>query len=428
MFKLWSSIKKDWRILTRDKMGLVIMFLMPIILAIVIASVQNSTYELVNNKKITLLFLSNDTSGAAKEMESKLSNSGMFALQKMPVGSNFESVKKQIQSKEALVGIVIPKGYTQSVISKAEHVSSQALVVLSADETSANSVQKNTDTIVLFYHPVLQKSFRQGVEAALQHVLQVVQSKYIVRQLYSAINENAAIPDSLEKQILTNDNPIVSISASKDSGRLVPNATQHNIPAWTVFAMFFIVISLGSNIVKEKTTGSFLRLKTMPTSLAVSIVSKQITYLVITILQAIIIFSIGRWGFPFMGLPALNFPYDIWGLFLVILISGLSATSFAAVVGIFSKTQEQSNGIGAISIVFFAAIGGLLVPSFAMPESFQFIMNFSPLHWSLEAFYGLFLEGGRLKDILINLAEILLIVAIFQFATWWGMKRLKLID
>lgn len=428
MFKLFASIKKDWRILVRDKMGLALMFIMPIVLAIVIASVQNSTYELVNNKKIPLLILNKDTGNAARVLEASLEKGGMFILKKLPPAKD-SLIKACIANKDALLGIIIPENYTQDVLQKAETVASQALQgisMVSADSVSREN-KTTTSPLILYYHPVLQKSFRQGIDGALGSVLQIVQSKYIVRQLYSGINESANIPDELEQQILTNQTPIHQFSVSKDSGTSVPNATQHNIPAWTVFAMFFIVISLGSVIVREKSSGSFLRLKTMPTSLLVSVIAKQITYISITIIQAIVIFSIGKWLFPKMGLPALNFPADMLGLLLVIIICGWCAASFAICVGIFSKTQEQVNGIGAISIVLFAAIGGLLVPAFAMPDSFQNIMRISPLHWCLEAFYGLFLEGGKLKDIFASLIPLFIIIFILQFAAWAGMKKQQLI-
>ncbi|MCH5691071.1 hypothetical protein LWM68_46725 [Niabella sp. W65] len=51
-----GDYKKDWRILTRDKVGLTLMFVMPIVLAIVITTVQNSTFELVNDKKYPSCF------------------------------------------------------------------------------------------------------------------------------------------------------------------------------------------------------------------------------------------------------------------------------------------------------------------------------------------------------------------------------------
>ena len=431
MFKLWSTIKKDALILLRDKVGLTLMFVMPIILAIVIASVQNSTYELVTDKKIPLLFLNKDTAEAAKVLEQALEKGGMFILKKVSSQESDSALRLRLQSKEALLAIVVPENYTRDVLLKSENISAQALAVMSVtnvDSTTSGASGGERilpSPITLYYHPVLQPSFRQGIDGALGSVLQIVQSKYIVRQLYSGINDNATIPDTLENQILTNETPINQLAVSKDGGALVPNATQHNIPAWTVFAMFFIVISLGSSIVREKTNGSFMRLKTMPTPLWVSLVSKQITYIAITILQAIVIFALGRWLFPKMGLPALNFPSDMLGLSLVIFICGWCAASFAIAVGVFSKTQEQSNGIGAISIVLFAAIGGLLVPAFAMPESFQTVMLLSPLHWCLEAFYGLFLEGGKLKDVFKTLMPVLLIIIVLQAVAWFGMRKLK---
>ena len=426
MFKLFASIKKDWLILFRDKVGLAIMFIMPIVLAIIIASVQNSTYELVNNKKIPLLILDKDTAKTAKKLETALAKNGMFILKKAAATETDSMLKVRVQNKEALLGMIIPANYTQDVLHKSENVSSQALQVMSVveEETSeAQVAEAKAQPIEIYYHPVLQPSFRQGIDGALNSVLQIVQSKYIVRQLYSGINNDATIPDTLENQILTNQTPIHQIPVSKGKKVIVPNATQHNIPAWTVFAMFFIVISLGSSIVREKNSGSFLRLKTMPTPLSLSIISKQVTYIVITILQAIVIFALGKWLFPLIGLPSLNFPSDKAGLLLVIFISGWCATSFAIFVGVFSKTQDQSNGIGAISIVLFAAIGGLLVPSFAMPDSFQTVMRLSPLHWCLEAFYGLFLEGGAFKDVLKNLIPVFIIIAVLQLAAWIGMHR-----
>jgi ABC-2 type transport system permease protein len=424
MHKLFASIQKDWLILIRDKVGLALMFIMPIVLAIIIASVQNSTYELVNDKKTPLLILNKDTAEAGRELEATLAKGGMFILKTIPASQNDSMIKIRIQNKEALLGLVIPDHYTQHVLEKAESVAAQALKVISVAEENTTTAQETTTAapLKIYYHPVLQPSFRQGIEGALSSVLQIVQSKYIVRQLYSGINDNASIPDSLENQILTNQTPINQFPVSKDERAVVPNATQHNIPAWTVFAMFFIVISLGSNIVREKNNGSFLRLKTMPTSLSLSLISKQITYILITILQAMIIFALGRWFFPIIGLPSLNFPSDMLGLLLVIFICGGCAVSFAIIVGVFSKTQEQSNGIGAISIVLFAAIGGLLVPAFVMPDSFQTPMRLSPLHWCLEAFYGLFLEGGIFKDVIKNLIPVFIIIIVLQIAAWMGMR------
>ncbi|MCH5599627.1 ABC transporter permease [Niabella ginsengisoli] len=428
MYKLWATIKKDWRILTRDKVGLTLMFVMPIVLAIVITTVQNSTFELVNDKKVPLLLLNKDKGVVGKELEATLQKGGMFTIKKLSAGQGENILKQRLQNKEALLALIIPEQYTSDVLAKSEKVAGQALqsIAVASDTTSIEG-KRPVASVVLYYHPVLQSSFRQGIDGALSSVLQIVQSKYIVRQLYSAINDSAAIPNNLEQEILTNQTPVQQFSVSKDGDHVIVNATQHNIPAWTVFAMFFIVISLGASIVREKNSGSFMRLKTMPTSLTLAIISKQITYIIITVIQALIIFSIGKWIFPHIGLPGLDFPNDKASLMLVIILCGWCAASFAIMIGVFAKTQEQSNGIGAVVIVLFAAVGGLLVPAFAMPQSMQGVMRISPLHWCLEAFYGLFLEQGDLKDIFLILVPIIIMIFIFQLIAFIGMKRQRLI-
>ena len=139
------------------------------------------------------------------------------------------------------------------------------------------------------------------------------------------------------------------------------------------------------------------------------------------------LFRSGVWLFPYMNLPALNLPADLLGLSIVSLFCGWCAVSYAICVGVFAETQEQANGFGAVSIVILAALGGLMVPAFAMPDSFQTIIKLSPLHWCLEAYYGLFLEGGKLNDVLTNIIPLIVIAILIQLATVWGLKRKKLI-
>ena len=426
MFKLRATILKDIRILLRDKVGLMLMLLMPVLLAIVITTVQNSTFELVNNNKVPLILYNKDTGQVSTEFIRALDKIGMFELKNLDSSQNEKDIVSRMHAKDALVAIIIPENYTDQTLSKAKNITKEALKNVNIAEDTVKNVSINEVPLTLYYHPVLQQSFRNSINGALRSALQLVQSKYIVRQLYTTVNEQT-IPDSLENQITANQLPVNEIPVSRDGSRNIPNATQHNIPAWTIFAMFFIVISLGSSIVREKQSGSFVRLRTLPTNFMVALASKQITYLFVTLLQAAIIFSIGTWLFPKMELPPLNLPADKLGLFLVTLACGWCATSFAICIGVFAQTQEQSNGFGAVSIVILAAIGGLLVPSFAMPASFQLIMRLSPLHWCLEAYYGLFLEGGKLKDVIFNILPLLGITFIIQLISLYGLKRKNLI-
>ena len=426
MYKLRAAILKDLLILTRDKVGLLCMFAMPILLAIVITALQNSTFELVNNNKVPLLLCNKDTGAISKQLVTAIEKVGIFNLKQIIADESEKTISDRMHAKDALVAIIIPANFSSKMILKANDISRRAMSDFGVNTDTSKQIKIDVDAVTMLYHPVLQESFRQSIKGALRSTLQLTESKQILKSLYFSLNEKE-LPPQLENDILNNQIAINEIGISRDGSKKIPNATQHNIPAWTIFAMFFVVISLGSSVVKEKLNGSFVRLKTLPTNYFLALLSKQITYLLVTILQAAIIFSIGIWLFPSMGLPRLNLPLDIVGLILVTLICGWCAVSFAICIGVFSQTQEQANGIGAVSIVILAAIGGLLVPSFAMPDSFKNIIQLSPLHWCLQAFYGLFLEGGKLKDIIINILPLLVITLFLQLIAFAGLKNKNLI-
>jgi ABC-2 type transport system permease protein len=427
VFKLKATILKDIQILTRDKVGLICMFLMPILLAIVITATQNSTFELVNKNKVPLLLCNKDTGDAARQLVNAIDKVGMFDIKKITADESEAAIAKRMHEKDALVAIIIPHNFSNKINVRATATAAKALnnFGLQAD-TVMSKPDTSMQAISLLFHPVLQASFRQSVNGALQSALQMVQSKQVIKAVYFSLNEKP-LPDTLEKEIINNQVAINEIAISRDGSKTVPNASQHNIPAWTIFAMFFVVISLGSSVVREKLNGSFVRLKTLPTNYLLSLFSKQLTYLLVTLLQAATIFAIGIYLFPYLGLPKLNMPSDVFGLFVVSVICGWCAVSFAILIGVFAQTQEQANGIGAVSIVMMAAIGGLLVPAFAMPQSFQPIIRLSPLHWCLESYYGLFLEGGKLEDILVNILPLLGITILIQLIALYGLKRKNLI-
>ncbi len=425
MFKLKATIKKDLRILLRDKVGISLMFVMPIILVIVVTSIQTSTFNLVNKNRLPILISNRDTGQASKQLVSAIGKIGMFNVYTFKGGNNEKAMVDSMHQKDAMLGVIIPSNFSAKVSAKSKSIAGKALKSFGLQSDSVKQVG-DIDPLTIYYNPVLQESLRLSVQGAIRSSLQLVESRETLRSLYFSINEKE-LPENLEHEMLNNQTAINEIPVSKDGTRATPNATQHNVPAWTIFAMFFIIMSLGGSVVREKVSGSFIRLKTLPTNYLVGIISKQITYLAVTMLQAAVIFSMGIWLFPYIGLSALNLPKDVFALFVVTLFCGWCAVSYAICVGVFANTQEQSNGFGAVSIVILASVGGLMVPSFAMQGFFKSAADLSPMHWCLQAYYTLFLEGGKLKDVINNIIPLFLITVLLQFVTFFGLKRKNLI-
>ena len=427
MYKLWATILKDVRVLRRDRLGLMFLFLMPCVLVLIVTGMQRGTFDLANNTRVPLLVCNKDTGAASLQFIRAVDTMGLFEIRPISASQDEGMIRERLHRKEALLAVVLPPDFSAQITGRTNVLAGKALKSFGLGDSAAKEPEKvNGTPLTLYYHPVLEETFRRSAEGSLYSALQLVESRQLLKTIYFSINEKE-LSDTLENELLTNREKIREVPVSRDPSRNAPSVSQHNVPAWAIFAMFFIVVSLGSGIVRDKRNGSFIRLKTLPTSYVVAILSKQITYLCVTMLQTLLIFSIGVWIFPLVGLPRLDLPADWFGLVLVSLLCGWCAVSYAICVGVFAVTEEQANGFGALSIVILAAIGGLMVPDFIMTGTMRSFMKFSPLHWCLDAYYGLFLEGGKLSDVWPNVLSLIFIIAGLQGIALWGLKRKNLV-
>ena len=109
----------------------------------------------------------------------------MFKLNQVMPGEQSEAiVKERMHAKDALVALIIPADFTVDINRKARSTANKALKDFGLEADTALS-SKKMDSVLFFYHPVLQQSFRQSVQGALNSALQLVQSKQILRTLYA---------------------------------------------------------------------------------------------------------------------------------------------------------------------------------------------------------------------------------------------------
>jgi ABC-2 type transport system permease protein len=240
MFKLKATIIKDIRILTRDKVGISLMFIMPIILVIVVTNIQNSTFQLVNKNKLAVIINNRDTGQAGKQLIKAIDKIGMFTVSQVSGNQNETQMSDAMHERDAMLGIIIPSNFSQKVNAKSKSIAGKALKSFGLQEDSIKHVG-DVDPLTVYYNPVLQDNIRLSIQGAIRSALQLVESRETLRSLYYSINEKV-LPDSLEHEMLNNQTAINEIPVSKDGTRVTPNATQHNVPAWTIFAMFFVIM------------------------------------------------------------------------------------------------------------------------------------------------------------------------------------------
>ncbi|WP_198085820.1 ABC transporter permease [Variovorax sp. E3] len=201
-----------------------------------------------------------------------------------------------------------------------------------------------------------------------------------------------------------------------------PTSVQQNVPAWLVFGMFFVVASLSSLFVQERSSGALGRLQSLGVSRTMLLASKALPYLGVNALQAVLMLAAGIWFMPLIGGDALSLAGIHWGALLLSLAAvSLAAVSLSLALACLVRSHAQAATIGPMVNVLMAAAGGIMVPKFVMPGFMQRLVEVSPMNWGLEALLTVLLRGGGVADALpqigrlVVFAAVMFVVAVFLF-------------
>jgi ABC-2 type transport system permease protein len=164
----------------------------------------------------------------------------------------------------------------------------------------------------------------------------------------------------------------------------------------------------------------------MPGSYMIVILGKMLMYVFVSLIQFALMLCVGLFILPLMGLPQLNIGDNLPVLFLVAFSAGLAATGFGLLVGTIATSHDQASLFGAVFVIILAAIGGVWVPTFVMPEVMKQISVISPLNWGLEAFYGIFLRNFGFKEVFPEVAKLLTFFLVSLGGAYWYQKYRQL--
>ncbi len=389
---------KEVLILIRDLGGLAIIFIMPMVLIFVMALIQDSTFRKLDETSLSVLFIDDDLDSVGLFIEQGLINSEMILLEKEYNGKMLDrdAMISLVSEGKYQIGIIVPAGATETLRNKAAYLVEKAF---EDNESTVVESDFEASMLILYFDPVIKQSFRETVRMALSKLTYGVESKMVFKLFAEKVSDILDAETTLEYD----PSGIIRIEERDALNRrteIIPNSVQHNVPAWAVFAMFFILIPLTANIIKERKTGSMLRIRLMPGSYMVTIGAKIIVYLVISIIQFVLMLLVGVLILPLFGLPLLELGDHVLALLVMIIATGLAATGYGMALGSIANTPEQAAAFGSVSVIIFAALGGIWVPVFMMPPIMQKISVISPLNWGLEGFYSIFLRGGGIIDIL----------------------------
>jgi ABC-2 type transport system permease protein len=398
MRALLKLLYKDFLVIIRDRGGLAMLFLMPLTLVLIMTSLQDTTFRSLKESGVHLILLNNDNDSLGLAIGNELARSKLFTIhQDIEKGENAERrVKEAVAMGRYLVGVVIPEHATQHI---RERVQKNVALTFLID---SNTLKPDPDSVFikLYIDPATKNSFLSTLQGSIHEYAARVESRIVLNELTNEINKYLMIPvtnlNIMKKQTIFYKEEYAAIGDKKT----IPNSAQHNIPAWTLFAMFFIVIPFASGMIKEREDGNIARLLTMPCSYASILISKLLVYMAVCFLQFGLILLMGLYLFPLMKLTPLTINGHLISLSLLAGTAALAAIGYGISIGTIARTHQQAAIFASISVVILAALGGIWVPVFMMPPLFRKISIVSPLNWGLNGFYDILIRNSTLKDVI----------------------------
>lgn len=390
---LIASIFKELRLLSRDLHGVAVLFIMPILFMLIMSAALSNNDEVKQSSPILLL----------SEPKNLLNDDLFNAL----IKDGLKMERGDMDSDRIKAEIGLGKGLYS------------LLIINPNRKATALSEEK---PLQLWLNPSVDRGWLLGVKGILQkhyteqrikhyldanHIILENNNRKQIKEIENKVNKEldqkfAQINDYLAKDLWQE-------TYLNRQGQTVakPNSVQHSVPAWLIFGMFFIMIPLSNVMAMERQTNTITRLRMANASALNLIIAKLIPYFIINQLQFVGMIALGYFVLPQLDMPAFELAGDWLPYAALSSAVSLAALGYGLLVSVIARTTEHAVVLGGGGIIIMAAIGGIMVPTYVMPEIMQTIAEFSPMGWALSGFQNLLLNQYELVQIANYLAKLI---------------------
>jgi ABC-2 type transport system permease protein len=350
---LIALMKKEFLAIWSDKKSRVILIVPPFLQLVVFSFAVN-----LEVKNISLALLDRDNSSYSQELVRSLSYSNTF-VNIYPVQSQKE-LQEAIDTQKVLAAIYVPQDFSQNIIQNRP-----AAIQIIADGRKANSAS--------------------------------IAESYITSTINQQFAQNSFAPQALSQSIIS---------------RVWYNPNLNNF--WWILpnlmgslSMIVALLLTSLSVARERELGTFEQILVSPLSPTMLIIGKTIPPLLISIIEAGLIYTVATqiFGVPFTG--------SIFILFIGIVSFLFSIVGIGLFISSISQTQQQAILGAFVLVVPSILLSGFATPIENMPDWLIPVTDFIALKYFL-----IILKGTFLKDISFMVAlELIIPMLILGFVS-----------
>ena len=411
MIKAWTITLKDTLIRFRDRSGLLMNLIAPLVLAAIMgAAFSNFSGDAPPITDIPIILINQDEGELGENFATIFADDQLANLVALTEMTDLETALTTIEEGETRVVIYLPPEFSSVM----ENVDNEQPVELQlyTDPTASVSPQiiaSIVEQIVIGFNQTLISADVAVQQLTVDHAPQLGAK---LMNLGQAINET--LGESATQQPATlNIATVVEGEDDEEEFDLVA----FFMPSMAIFFLMFSMMDGARSILDERNAGTLDRLLTTPTATLQIVLGKVggtmltgILQMMILVLASALIFGLD-WG----GSPL--------GVTMLILATVMAAACLGTFIAAFGKQPAQTQIIGTAVSILFGMIGGNFIQASALPSWMQPISKLTLNRWAMDGFLELVINRSGVAGILPHVGILLLMSAIFLLLGVWSFRR-----
>jgi ABC-2 type transport system permease protein len=417
MKKIFIIGWKDLIVTFRDRAALIMMLAAPLALTVGLGFVTGSFSGNDDNtgiQDIPLTIVNQDEGQLGAILVDTFTSAELADLLEPTTAADPTQAKAQVDNDEIAAVVIIPAGFSSSVIPDAETGQVTDAVSIEVYTSPARPISSGVvQSIVTSFVNQVDTGVLSGDVAITQLVANGLIELQDIPEVTQAVIGRLQAASQSETDLITINRTTTSLNSEQSFNPIAFFAT-----GMAVFFLMYTVTIGGRSILAERNDGTLRRLLVTPTTTVQVLGGK--------------VLGIFMSGFAQVGLLILGTTVMFnlnWGdpLGIVVLVAAVSAaaTGWGLLLAGFAKTTSHVASIGTAMMLTFGILGGSFIPAESFTGPLQSLRLITPNAWAMDGF-NLLNTGRTLADIvgpvgaLVVMAAVLFAVSVFLFRRRWS--------
>ena len=418
MIKLLLIGIKDVKLAFRDRAALIFMLLAPFLLTLGMGLVTGrfSGGNSSGISDIPVVIVNLDEGELGQALVDTFNSEELADLVEPSPGTSPEAARQLVEDDKAAAAIIIPMGFTRSVIPQTGDFDNGSESEVLQIELYANPTRPTSAGIVKSILDEYMSRIEEGSVSGQVSIMQLLVSGRISPQ-----DAEAAGQEMTERLQNAPDDDTLAIAlntSTADGADVEFDILAYLAPGMALMFLMFTVSYGGRSILAEKAQGTLPRLLVSPTN-STQILGGKVFGIFLTGAAQMFILIGGtsllfqlKWGDPL-------------GVIVLVLAAVFGATGWGMIITALAQTPAQVGSVGSALMLIFGILGGSFIQLDQMPAYVQAISRITPNSWALDGFTVL-AYGGTLAALstpvtaLLTMGGILFVASVILF----GRKNL----